>query len=505
MAGDVSSSSDSWWVAFTRPATLVTLFAATASLALSRHEMWMDELNPWVIGRDAHSLRELFADMRFEPHPPVWYLCLYALTRVTQNPAAMQVLHGAIATGSVAVIAYFSPFRRRDVWLLAFGYYFVFEYCAISRGYALGILFSAATCAVATAPRPRPILIAALLALLANTSAFGLILAGALAIAIAPLAIRGARDGVLGGLILAAGMGSSINWLLPSPENVFGRDRHLTWSLVRLDDVTRLFGTAYVPIPQLTSPSPWNSNGLVAATRTIPVVGHFVPLALSVGLFALVLIHLRRRPALLAAFVSGTAAMLGLMYVEYSGGYRHHGHFFVLLVLLLWLAGGRHPPIVAAPRWFFFVLVVQLAAGAYFVGLDFVRPFSASKALAQFFLADERHLPIVVAQPSLLNYEGPGLSSYLRRHIYYATAAGIERSSYLEYDAAHARTASEDEIVQEVDAFANGLGSDVYVVVSRWDVTRFGRKVFGLTQRTIEGDESLTAVYLFERSGRRSE
>ena len=31
--------------------------------------MWLDELNPWVIARDAHSLRDLFYNMRFEPHP----------------------------------------------------------------------------------------------------------------------------------------------------------------------------------------------------------------------------------------------------------------------------------------------------------------------------------------------------------------------------------------------------------------------------------------------------
>jgi hypothetical protein len=167
--------------------------------------------------------------------------------------------------------------------------------------------------------------------------------------------------------------------------------------------------------------------------------------------------------------------------------------------MLMWLAGGRTPEAAAAPRWFSFVLVIQLAAGAYFVGLDVMRPFSASQSLAQFFVTEPRQLPIVVAQPSLLNYEGPALSAYLRRHVYYATAAGVERGSYMKYDSAHARKASEDEIAREIDAFATGIGSDVYVVVSRWDVTRLGTRVFGLGQRTIEGDESLTAVYLFER------
>ena len=43
------------------------------------------------------------------------------------------------------------PPRR---WLLAFGYYIVFEFCAISRGYALGILFALAACAAARRAPP---------------------------------------------------------------------------------------------------------------------------------------------------------------------------------------------------------------------------------------------------------------------------------------------------------------------------------------------------------------
>ena len=51
------------------PHLLVALFALRATVVLARHEMWMDELNPWVIARDAHSLRQLLFNMRFEPHP----------------------------------------------------------------------------------------------------------------------------------------------------------------------------------------------------------------------------------------------------------------------------------------------------------------------------------------------------------------------------------------------------------------------------------------------------
>src|SRR5207302_6171201 len=107
--------------------------------ALTRHPMWLDEAQAWCVARDAHSLRELFWNMRYDGHPALWYLCLFGVTRLTHNPVAMQILHVTIATMTVALIAWRSPFAPFERWLLAFGYLFAFEYAVISRGYAVGV------------------------------------------------------------------------------------------------------------------------------------------------------------------------------------------------------------------------------------------------------------------------------------------------------------------------------------------------------------------------------
>src|SRR5512138_361965 len=120
------------------PAVLVVVFAIVVGATLARHEMWHDELNSWDVARDAHSLPGLFANMHFEAHPALWYLCLYLVTRVTVDPRGMQLLHLVIATATAALIAWKSPFTTLERWLLAFGYFFVFEFAVISRGYALG-------------------------------------------------------------------------------------------------------------------------------------------------------------------------------------------------------------------------------------------------------------------------------------------------------------------------------------------------------------------------------
>ena len=487
---------------------MIAGFAAIVAISLVFHEMWMDELNPWVIARDARSLQLLFFNMRFEPHPALWYLCLYALTRITHQPWAMQVVHGLIATGTAAVIAYYAPFRRRDVVLLVFGYYLIYEYAVISRGYALGVLAAFAACALATTARPRIIAIAALLAVLANTSAFGLIMAGAMAIAMIPIARRERlATSATAAAIVLAGAALSIWKLLPSPENVYGSDRHLSWSWVRLDAVGRLLGEGYLPIPRFDIVSVWNSSWLVAATREIPVVGHFIPVALGIAVLALALFHLRRQPALVAALVAGTAVMLGLMYVEYSGGYRHHGHVFILLVVVFWLAAAANPKRQPTPAWFTAILVAHLVAGAYLVQDDLRRPFSASTAVADYVNHLEPKLPVVIAQPNLLSYEGPPLSAYINQRVLYATRFGVVRGSYLEYDQAHARDASEDEINAEIESFAEQEQSDLYIIVSHWRPNSLGQPLYVFPQSTIEGDEGTTAIYRFDRTrvARRSE
>jgi hypothetical protein len=471
-----------------------------AATELAHHEMWLDELNPWDIARDARSLRDLFYNMRFEPHPRLWYLCLFALTRVTHNPAAMQVLHGAIATASVALIAYCSPFRRRDAWLLAFGYYLIFEYCAISRGYALGVLLALAACAAAAAVRPRLALIAALLALLANTSVFGVILAASLALALFP-SVRGRRlrEPAVAGALAIAGIALSLWTMVPSPESRFGRAWYVEASLQRFEYVSDLLGSAYVPLPDFASKAPWNSSLLGADGRYIPYVGHFTGAIVGAFILLLAVGHVRRQPSLVAALVAGTGAILSLIYVEYSAGYRHHGHAFLLLLVIVWLQASRAGAARATPRWFTAVVMTHVAAGLFFVWLDVERPFSASKDLAQFFKSEPELVPIVVAQPDFLSYAGPPLSGYLGHRIYYAVSGGVVRGSYLWYDEARARGASEDEIVTEITQFARNLSTDVFVVASHWRSRRLGERIAAFPPATIEGDERGTEVYLFKK------
>src|SRR6266700_449498 len=82
---------------------IVLVVAATATaVGLHAHAMWFDELQAWNIARASHSLQDLFANLRYEGHPVLWYLPLYALTRVTGDPRWMQALQLVVVVATYA-------------------------------------------------------------------------------------------------------------------------------------------------------------------------------------------------------------------------------------------------------------------------------------------------------------------------------------------------------------------------------------------------------------------
>jgi hypothetical protein len=189
----------------------LVLAGAVTAAALHQHVMWFDELQAWNIARVSSSLGDLTRHLRYEGHPIAWYLLLYALTRVTGDPRAMQRLELAIVLGTYALILFKAPFTVPVRVALLGGYFLSFEYGVLSRAYSLEVL--ALLVALVALARPRPAWLAAGLAatLLAWTSLAGavlaLVLAGTIALnarprrvasAVPPPSDRGRRRFVLG-------------------------------------------------------------------------------------------------------------------------------------------------------------------------------------------------------------------------------------------------------------------------------------------------------------------
>jgi hypothetical protein len=78
------------------------------------HEMWRDELHCWLVARDSAMPWDVVHNRAYDGQPPLWYLLLWILERITHDPIAMQVVHVAIAASVVWVFASRAPFRAAD-------------------------------------------------------------------------------------------------------------------------------------------------------------------------------------------------------------------------------------------------------------------------------------------------------------------------------------------------------------------------------------------------------
>jgi len=389
----------------------------------SRHELWRDELHSWLIARDSHSLPELLHHKRHEGHPALWYLILFAVTRLSDSPRAMQLIHLLVATASIFLLLRFSPFSRGEKLLLLANYYLFYEYGVLSRNYASGIFFVFAFCALGTRRTRQPCLAALFLLLVMQTSFHGLILA----LLFAGFLLRECWAGDwsewfrrirLPVLILLLGLFVSLRVMIPPPDCGIYTGGHGSWKWSRVFPIGAIPFTSLVPFPYPTQ-SFWNTN-LLDGWPSLQA-------ALALLLAAWLVLALWRRRLLALGFGLGTAVYLLFHYLKFSGYARHHGHVFLLLLGCLWLAPGfpsrpirsrcLERAVEAASRSLAWLLpaifALAAAAGLYASRKDWKYPFTDSPAAAAFIRrAGLAELPLagdvddaVLAFPILLGTE----------------------------------------------------------------------------------------------------
>ena len=416
-----------------RFAVMVSILALLLGLVvILHHEMWRDELQAWRIATGSRTLPELFQNARYEGHPPVWYLCLYVLSRFSDNPLVMQLFHLGIGVAAIFVLCRYAPFTRLQKACLSFGYFFFFEYLILSRNYALGVCALFLFCAVQTR-RPERVLIAAvLLAVMINTSAFGAIIGltfgGWLLIEMLArrqtLAFRSAAAAILV-LVFAlavAGLQSA-----PPSDN---SPRMLTWNTALLgapiEKTVASIWRSYVPLP-LNLPHFWNTNVLdeIPPVRVgqLVVEGRDVQPVLSLGLLLFSALLLMRTPSVMLLYTVATGGLLLFLHLKVNHGIRHPGHVFLVLVGCLWLSFSKVPlqGSVMMHRRISMVVTLVFAAGAVAGGLaaatDLVYPFSASREAADFI---ERRGLAETAMIGSGYAMAAAVAGYLNHPVYYA-------------------------------------------------------------------------------------
>lgn len=390
---------------------VAVLGALVVGVSLQRHDMWFDELQAWGVARAANDLGGLFQNIQYEGHPPLWYLLLYGITRFTGDPHWMQVASWALASTSFSLIVICAPWPRAIRYAAASGYFFVFEFAAISRSYVLGVFLLVLAL---VAHRTNHVWWrATLLCLLAMTSLMGAVLV----LSFASYFVLQRKFQLSIALAVASFVAVFIS--LPPSDSAVGSGFGGAIGSSILDRIAAAMASplgALVPLPYNGA---WNTLAVNESSKTAQVVASL----LLVALIAAVLTP-RGRVFWLVGVV-GFMAFFGLAYPPTS--LRHTGHIAVLLFAVCWV----EPPSLATKtsRFLFGVLLaVQVATGVLLTGRYFVNDFGPNESIARQVSAYGDDF-LLVAQNTL---DGVPVGAYLDLPVFSIGAGGPVR--YVTYD-----------------------------------------------------------------------
>ena len=436
---------------------LTAVYALTLAFALWHHELWRDEVQAWMFARDSADPLDLLRNMEYEASPMLWHLLLMPITRLTSSPAAMQVLHLAIASAVVFVVARYAPFGPLQKALFAFGYFPLYEYGVMSRNYALGLLFIVVMCALLRQRYRRPLWLGAVLALMSHTSAHACIVAiGTLLVLALDYGINrrslaeddavDARRLCAGFAIAAVGILLSILQMNP-PSDVTQSGGYATWY--------------YSPFLTLNPSVLEKILELIPFVVFFPVDPRFTPVVglapeqpeavygalTAVALAAVVAAFHWRRPLALILFLCLVTGLLVFFYAIHIGSFRHHGFLLIALLALVWggrylggsaAAAGREGRGAIVARRVGSVLLTGLLAMHAFGGLRAVaieveRPFSHGKRAAEYIRANGLEELPMIGYP---DWSASAVLGHLRPDKRMHYVQGNREGSFVVYDGA---------------------------------------------------------------------
>ena len=338
----VSRSPASW--GFVLPVTALYLLIVLVTVA--HHEYWRDEVRALSIATATPSLSALFAELRYEGHPLLWYLLLRTAEAVASTPLVLPFVSVAVGASAVLLFLRQAPYGRVMKLLFTFGLVPVYEYTVMARNYGISMLALFGWALAWRTRHARPWLVGLTLALLANTNVHSALIAGTILLGwlLDQWQSRRTREGAsvrrfsvglaiaLGGLALAA------LTVRPAPDLVVVSTE--TRSLVR-DVVSNLH--------ELISPAAYFGEllGIARAPLQEGAIGRALPYAGTVVL-DLILLALVGGLWLAGGPLRWTAGLalagLTLLFAAiYPGSLRHEALLLMLVLAVEWTRREQAP------------------------------------------------------------------------------------------------------------------------------------------------------------------
>jgi hypothetical protein len=428
---------------YTRPSTrqVLPIFSAyflLCMLGLYHHELWLDESQHFLIGRDSDSLSSLYYNMRYDGHPRLWNFLIYFVTHyITRSYAGMQVLHLLIASATAFIFLRNAPFSLLEKILILSGYYFIFEYSVISRNYAPGILLLFTACSLLSEPRKNLLWIGVVLFLMCNTHLF--LAFAAIGIFLYLLVEFGGKKEwftprflLLSFLFLAGVVLVVIQTRTPPEENM-----HLVYPKEWVSKNNLSFAAiglirGWLPIPQFRGPHFWNSSSLNEDR-----IGGAFEIVLFLFLLIVPGIILRRNLKAVLFYFTSLFFLLFFFVVTQQTAARYFGMSFIYFLAAAWLSADDSDDAFSVANmpgngraklflrfWLFGVLILQSIIGIFAFEQGLTRPFSQSKNAVRYIQSLQPSGEKIVVDGYIT---GPMLCAYLGGNVFYL-ATGQEGS-----------------------------------------------------------------------------
>lgn len=162
---------------------ILMIYIGLQCMMIYFHEPWFDEAQAWDIARDGSLKEILFEVTHYEGHPALWHLILMPFAKIgCEFNVTISIINLVFMAGSVALILFISPFPRIIRVILPFTYFFAYQYGVVSRPYCMMTLAFLLLAITYKNRNSNPLKYILCLIFLCATSAYGIIMAGGLAI-----------------------------------------------------------------------------------------------------------------------------------------------------------------------------------------------------------------------------------------------------------------------------------------------------------------------------------
>ena len=156
----------------------IVAFIGLGIIMFIYHEPWYDEIQSWMLAKDASIKELLFNAPHYEGHPALWSLLLAVFAKTGVNmDYGLRIWNMLFTTIAAGLIIFKAPFKRIFRCLIPFTYFLFYQYTVICRPYSIMFLAFVLLAFFYKSRNEHPVRYVASLLLLCLSSAYGMLFA----------------------------------------------------------------------------------------------------------------------------------------------------------------------------------------------------------------------------------------------------------------------------------------------------------------------------------------